>query len=293
MATALFAWLQIRSLNGNFILRIEDIDTKRSKPEFVDSIIEDLNWLGITWDEGPGKGNFGPYIQSQRTTLYQSYFEELQHGGFIYPCFCSRAEMLSAVSAPHGLESEGEIYIGPCRKLSAQEIEERSIEKNPAYRFKAERGGPVDFEDLIFGKQHFDIGFGGDFTIVRSDGAFAYQLAVVVDDALQGISHVLRGYDLLDSTPRQLMLYAALGLRPPVFSHIPLYVDASGVRLSKRQGGISIKELRSFGCTAEDIIGKILFNYGLIDRHEPLDLNTALQHYERGGFRLTHAIFNV
>ncbi|ANS74118.1 glutamyl-Q tRNA(Asp) ligase [Paenibacillus yonginensis] len=267
---ALLSWLQVRAANGAFVLRIEDIDLQRSKPELVEQIIADMKWLGLNWDEGPGQGgNYGPYTQSERLDRYEQALQELEHKGRLYPCYCSRAELLQIAGAPHGLASEGPVYPGTCRKLTPQEREERALYKRPSIRF-ALQDEQYEVQDGIAGVQLFPEASGGDFIVKRADGMYSYQLAVTVDDAAMGITHVLRGSDLLDSTPRQLALYEAFGWPPPQFAHAPLLMGEDGRRLAKRHGDLSLVQLRRSGLPAERVIGWLAYISGLIDRPEPV-----------------------
>ncbi|GMK42522.1 glutamyl-Q tRNA(Asp) synthetase [Paenibacillus sp. CCS19] len=268
--TALLSWLQIRSAGGQFILRIEDIDKPRSKPHYAEQALSDLRWLGLDWDEGPDIGGpFAPYVQSEREDSYESALSHLLEQGKLYPCFCSRAELQAIASAPHGLSSEGPAYPGLCRHFSASEREERAAAKQPSLRF-AMPDHPVHYIDEAAGPQAFAAGAGGDFVVRRADGIISYQLAVVIDDAAMGITDVLRGYDLLDSTPRQLLLYEALGLTPPRFAHVPLLLGTDGNRLAKRHGAISLASIRERMLPPELIVGALAAWSGLHDRAEPI-----------------------
>lgn len=274
--TALLAWLDMRSQNGMMVLRVEDIDKPRSRPEFAAQIPSDLRWLGLDWDEGPDVGGpYMPYEQSEREQLYQGAFEQLLAAGCLYPCFCSRAELLGLARAPHGIASEGPVYPGTCRRLTSAEQNERASRKKPSYRFAMPAHG-FSFDDAAAGLQITPPGAGGDFVVKRADGIFGYQLAVVVDDAAMGITDVLRGYDLLDSTPRQLALYEALGLPAPRFAHVPLVLGADGERLAKRHGALSIAGLRAAGTAPELVVGALAYLSGLIDRLLPLQAHELI-----------------
>lgn len=267
-AAALLSWLQIRSLGGEFILRIEDIDGPRSKPEYAEQILKDLRWLGLDWDEGPDIGGaHGPYVQSLRLQLYEEALEKLEAAGRLYPCYCTRAQLAAVASAPHGLASEGPAYNGTCRSLTPEERQERGKMRTPAIRF-AVPSTPLAYEDGAVGWKQFPAGAGGDFIVRRSDGIYAYQLAVVVDDAAMGVSHVLRGYDLLDSTPRQLWLYEALGWSAPCFAHIPLLYGPDGSRLSKRHEAVGLSVMQQAGIRPEKVVGLLAYAYGLTDQME-------------------------
>ncbi|WP_018752463.1 tRNA glutamyl-Q(34) synthetase GluQRS [Paenibacillus sanguinis] len=278
---ALLSWLQIRAAAGVFVLRIEDIDIQRSRPQIAENIMADLRWLGLDWDEGPGAGNSnGPYWQSQRTQLYWGALHQLQQDGRLYPCFCSRRELLSVANAPHGLASEGISYSGRCRTLSPAEQQQKARLKAPSLRF-ALNDAATSFVDGIAGPQHFPPGSGGDFVVRRADGLYSYQLAVTVDDAAMGITHVLRGGDLLDSTPRQLQLYNALGLTPPAFAHAPLIMGEDGHRLAKRHGDLGLSALRSAGTRPEAVIGWLAYISGLVEQPEPVKASELIT-----GFKL-------
>ena len=257
----LLAWLSARQQGGQVVLRIEDLDTARCPRRYADQMEEDLRWLGLDWDRGPTvSGPDGSYYQSERTALYQAALDKLERMGLVYPCFCTRAE-LHAASAPH--REDGQVvYAGTCRKLTAAEIAEKAKCRAPALRLRVpeETWG---FTDGHMGPYSENLARDcGDFLLRRSDGMFAYQLAVVVDDAAMGVTEVVRGADLLSSTPRQLLLYRLLGLTPPEFYHFPLLLDSGGRRLSKRDGSLGLEALRS-RYTPEEIIGRLAFLAGL------------------------------
>ena len=229
--SALMAWLSVRSVGGTLVLRIEDLDPRAQRREVAELLMRDLEWLGLTWDEGP-------YFQSERTVIYRAAVDKLTAQGLTYPCFCTRAE-LHAASAPHA--SDGTyLYQGTCRNLSAEEIARRAALRPPAMRLKvppaSDPAGTITWTDLAFGPQTEVLAREcGDFLVRRSDGVFAYQLAVVVDDCLMGVNQVVRGSDLLGSSARQTYLARLLGYEPPTFGHVPLLVAPDGRRLSKRR----------------------------------------------------------
>ncbi|HET7577651.1 MAG TPA: tRNA glutamyl-Q(34) synthetase GluQRS [Bacillales bacterium] len=267
-ATALLAWLQARNNGGTFILRMEDLDGPRSRPEYARQILDDLKWLGLDWDEGPDVcGPHIPYEQSERNSLYRSTFERLDRDGWLYPCFCSRKELRAVARAPHG-RNPG--YPGICRRLTPAERQEKAAKKKPSYRF-ALPDREVSFEDLVKGRQVYPSGFGGDFVVRRADGIMSYQLAVVADDAAMEITDVLRGVDLLDSAPWQILLYQALDLTIPRFAHVPLFYGPDGERLSKRHGpDITLPAIRKAGASPERVIGFLANLLGLIEKPESL-----------------------
>ncbi|MCL6636952.1 MAG: tRNA glutamyl-Q(34) synthetase GluQRS [Alicyclobacillus sp.] len=282
--TALLAWLQVRQAGGEFVLRIEDVDTGRSRLSYVPSILNDLRWLGLDWDEGPDCGGpYGPYLQSQRFPLYRQALRRLAQNGRLYPCFCSRAQV-QAASAPHGLTGEGPVYPGTCRQLTPQQRALRARTKRPALRF-AVPPEPLCFPDLVHGEQCFLPGAGGDFVVQRADGLYAYQLAVVVDDLHMRISHVLRGADLLDSTPRQIWLYQALGGQPPQFAHVPLLLAPDGTRLSKRHGSLTLRQWRAAGGSSPRLVGWLAYLAGWLERPEPVQPRELLAHFRLATLR--------
>ena len=274
----LLAWLSARQKGGRVILRIEDLDTARCPRKYAEQMLEDLRWLGLTWDEGPEIGGpDGPYFQSERTELYQAALEKLTAQGLVYPCFCTRAE-LHAASAPHREDGQA-IYPGTCRNLSAEEAARRRLQRPPALRLRVpeETWG---FTDGHMGPCHEDLARDcGDFLLRRSDGLFAYQLAVVVDDAAMGVTEVVRGGDLLDSTPRQLYLYHLLGLTPPAFYHFPLLLALDGRRLSKRDADAGLEELRP-RMTAETLLGKLAFLGGFHPSAAPCRAEELLDEFD-------------
>lgn len=275
--TALLAWLQVRAAGGTMVLRIEDLDPDRSRPAYIEGLIADMKWLGLDWDEGPDSGGkYAPYCQGQRRDLYQAALERLAAAGLVYPCYCTRAEL--AAAAPHADEQE-RVYPGVCRQRKIDPA--RQAGRRPALRL-AVPPGEISFTDLHAGWISQDISREvGDFGIRRSDGIHAYQLAVVVDDAAMQITHVLRGDDLLCSTPRQLLLYRLLGWEAPVFAHVPLLIDSQGHRLSKRQQALSIAALRSQGIKPEAIIGYLGWKAGLLEQYQTVKATELV-----GGFVL-------
>lgn len=260
----LLAWLQARAASGKIILRIEDIDQDRAVSGADEGIVLDLRWLGLDWKNELTS----EYYQSQRLDRYRKSLQELERQGRVYPCYCSRKELREAMSAPHG---KGSRYPGTCRNLTAAQREERRAQKDPAMRFIVEPGDVVEFNDLVAGDVRTNVyDETGDFIVARADGVPGYQLAVVLDDIAMGITHVLRGDDLLDSTPRQILLYRAFNAAPPTYTHVPLILGPDGARLAKRHGSVSIKELRERGTTPEEVIGWLAWSCGLRPTPAPI-----------------------
>jgi len=260
--SAMLAWLSAKSKDGQIVLRVEDLDPARSKPAFVEAILDDLHWLGLDWDERAED-------QSCRGAAYEAALEQLGRMDLLYPCYCSRDQLhaataLHAASAPHA--SDGRIiYAGTCRRLTA---EQRAL-KPPTRCLRVKvPDETVAFMDGLQGHQSLNLqAEWGDFIVRRADGVAAYQLAVVVDDAACGVTEVVRGRDLLSSTPVQLWLYRALGLTPPVFIHVPMLLSTDGRRLSKRDKAMDLGELRGVW-PPERVIGLLAWRCGLIDRWE-------------------------
>lgn len=242
-----------RSHGGVLVLRNEDLDSARCKPEFVAAMFEDLRWFGLDWQEGPDCGGpFGPYSQSERREFYLSAFESLRKSGSLFRCTCSRQDVLRAVQAPHLGEDEP-LYPGTCRHRIATE-EEPSTASKATWRFRVPDGETIEFIDGHYGPQCFIAGKDfGDFVVWRQDDLPSYQLAVVVDDSAMRVTEVVRGQDLLRSTARQLLLYRALRWTPPDFFHCPLVTDASGARLAKRHDALSLRALREKGCKPQEL----------------------------------------
>jgi glutamyl/glutaminyl-tRNA synthetase len=239
--------------NGTLILRNEDLDPHRSRPEFVSAMVEDLRWLGIRWSEGPDCGGpYGPYAQSERRAHYLEAWNFLRERGFLYPCTCSRKDLAQSASAPNDADDEP-VYPGTCRDRN-----DAAAFNEPAgvnWRFRVPDGERVEFVDLNLGRQHYVAGSDfGDFLVWRRDDVPAYQLAVVVDDGAMRITEVVRGADLLKSTARQILLLRALGYTAPEYFHCELVRDAIGLRLAKRHDALSIRHLRESGMTAAEVL---------------------------------------
>ena len=268
---ALLAWLSVKSKGGRMVLRIEDLDTARCRPEYAKQLMEDLLWLGLTWDEGPGQSApDAPYFQSERTALYEQALEQLGQKAWLYPCFCSRAD-LHAASAPH-LSDGTVLYQNTCRGLTKQEQAARSETRRGAIRI-AVPDETIAFTDGHLGPVSQNLQTEcGDFILRRSDGTFAYQLAVAVDDEAMGVTEVVRGQDLLSSTPRQIYLQRLLGVKTPQYYHIPLLVNEQGVRLSKREKSLDIGRLRC-RYKPQQLLGELAALCGLLP--QPCEISLA------------------
>lgn len=241
-----------RAGGGTLILRNDDLDQARCKPEFVTAMYEDLKWFGFEWTEGPDCGGpFAPYQQSERTRYYRTALEQLRAAGFLYPCTCSRKDIAAAARAPHAEDDDEPLYPGTCRNKTRATINVQTATR-VSWRFRVPDGEAVSFVDENLGAHRFVAGKDfGDFVVWRPDDVPAYQLACVVDDAAMLITEVVRGADLLKSTARQLLLFRALNLTPPRFYHCPLLTDESGQRLAKRHDALSLRTLRQRGGSPE------------------------------------------
>ena len=271
--TALAAWLCAKSAGGNFLLRIEDLDPMRCPRANADQILSDLEWLGLTWDNPEV-----PY-QSERTATYEKYFTQLTEKKLVYPCFCSRAQ-LHVADAPHA--SDGRVvYAGTCRRLTAAEILAKTKKRSPAARLILP-DADVAFCDGCYGPQSFNLARDwGDIIIRRSDGVFAYQLAVTVDDGLMGVTQVVRGSDLLSSSAPQIYLYRTLGFKEPEFLHLPMLITQEGARLAKRDKAVDMGFLHEQLAGPEPLIGFIAWLLGQIEKPEPLKATDVLPLFDR------------
>lgn len=258
--TYLIAWLSARTQKGRVILRIEDIDSPRIKVGAVEQIFEDFRWLGLTWDEGP-------YVQTQRLAHYETALANLKRRELVYPCTCTRSDVERAASAPH-LDHEGPRYPGTCAGRRAADAE--ALTGPYCWRLRTE-GRSFAWNDVVRGPQSLAlVDVGGDFVVWKSAGTPAYQLAVVVDDTAMGITEVVRGDDLVPSTPRQLLLYELLGHGAPRFAHVPLVVGRDGRRLAKRHGDTRLATLRQQGMTAEHLLGLLAWSCGWLPKPTPI-----------------------
>lgn len=284
--TALFNWLFATRYRGSFILRIEDTDKERTSRIFENNILEDLQWLSLDWDEGPEKGGeFGPYHQIERLDIYEKYLKKLLADGRVYPCYCTedeleeeRLRLLSMRMMPR--------YMGKCRNLTDDERKKlESGGRKAAFRFKV-RPGPIAFDDLIRGIMKFEGESIGDFIIVRSNGIPAYNFAVVIDDHLMGITHVIRGEDHLSNTAIQMQIYGALGFDPPSFAHHSLILGKDRTKLSKRHGSVSVREFRKKGILPEALLNYLsLLGGNLAEEKEFASLDEIIDMFslERAG----------
>ena len=255
---ALMAWLSVRSRDGEMVLRMEDLDTQRTSPEYAEILRDDLSWLGLTYDrETPP--------QSQRSAVYDTYFDRLAQQGLLYPCYCTRSQ-LHSVNAPH-LSDGTYVYPGTCRNLT--EAERAEFHRAPAWRVRVpERLWTVD--DLVQGHSEWNLASDcGDMVVRRADGVYVYQLAVTVDDGEAGVTEVVRGMDLLSSAPRQMYLQSLFGFPHPDYAHVPMLLAPDGRRLSKRDKDLDLGQLRR-RVSPERLIGTLAYCAGLIDRNEPV-----------------------
>lgn len=267
----LIAYLLAKKTDGKILLRIEDLDLARTKKAYADAIMRDLDAFGFSWDNSP-------IYQSERTDAYFEALKRLQEQNLTYPCFCSRAD-LHAANAPHF--GEEYVYRGTCRSLTSQQVRLKRTVRPPATRIKVD-GIIRSFQDEFQGAQSYNLEkCSGDFIIRRSDGVFAYQLAVVVDDAEMGVTSVVRGLDLLTSTPRQMFLQDKLGASHPTYAHIPVLVDASGRRLSKRDKDMDVHTLlQDRGISAEVILGRLSYTAGITDEDRCCSLDELTRYAE-------------
>jgi glutamyl-tRNA synthetase len=274
LRTALVAWLFARSQNARYLMRMEDLDAGRVRERFYDEQLADLAALGLDWD--------GPVVrQSERTALYEEALGALRGAGLVYECWCTRAEIREAASAPHGSLPEG-AYPGTCLRLTVAERAERAASgRPPALRVRAD-AARVAFEDRIAGPVN---GVVDDFVVRRNDGAFAYNLAVVVDDAEQGVGEVVRGADLLDSTPRQLWLGAQLGPPAPRHAHVALMLGPDGERLAKRHGAVTLADRAERGQSPADVRDELAASLGLCARGEALSPAELVERFSVGGLQ--------
>jgi len=272
--TFLLTWLHVRAAGGTLVLRVDDLDGPRVKKGAEKEALSDLEWLGLDWDEGEGV-----LVQSERAPVYDVAAHDLLARGLAFPCVCTRSEVETAASAPHG--PDGPRYPGTCRgRWPSLEEAARATGRPVALRFLVPPG-PVPFDDLLFGAQAHDVAEEtGDFVIRKSNGTAAYQLATVIDDAATAVDLVIRGSDLLPSTSRQLLLQRALGLPTPAHLHLPLVVGPDGRRLAKRHGDTSVRTLRAAGFSAPALVGRIAATAGLCGPGDALTPRELLACYD-------------
>lgn len=275
--TALVAYWQTRSQNGTFVMRVEDLDSARSRAEVVKANLDELRWLGLTWDEGPDVGGkFAPYVQSERHEFYQAALKQLETQNKLFECYLSRKDLREIASAPHG---EMPIYGNLERALNERVRETKRLEgKTPSLRFRTDNSS-VSFSDLLQGEQTFQT---GDFVVKRADGEWAYQLAVVVDDIAMNITEVVRGADLLESTAAQSLLYKALNAEPPTFLHVPLLLDENGERMAKRKGSLTLTALQKQRVRPERVVGLLAHTLELVSKPSEMTAEEGLEVYTLG-----------
>lgn len=269
LRTALLAWLFARKAGARFLVRVEDLDRQRVKPGVEAAQLADLRSLGLEWD--------GEVVrQSERLDLYEESINRLDGEGLLYPCFCTRADIRAASSAPHGVPGR---YPGTCRDLTKKERAEREASgRSPALRVRGE-GNEISFDDRLLGRLIYPV---DDFVVRRNDGTPAYQIAVVVDDAEQAVGEVVRGADLADSTPRQILLADLLGLEAPSYAHVPLVVGEDGERLAKRHRAVTLEDRRRAGESPEDVLAWMARSLNLAEPEESPDLEKILARFEPG-----------
>lgn len=280
--TALFNALAAQAVGGQFVLRVEDTDTERSRPEWADALFEDLRWLGIEWDEGPlVQGWHAPYKQSDRAAIYDEYFDRLIESGSTYPCFCTPKELEASRKAQLAAGKPPR-YRGTCAHLSGAEVAQKQQEGRAAtLRFRVPRNREIRFDDIVRGRQTFASNAIGDFIIRRTNGTSAFFFSNAVDDALMGITHVLRGDDHLTNTPRQLLLMEAFGLTPPRYGHLGLLVGDDGAPLSKRHGSASVRDLRHDGLLPEAVINYLArLGHHYVNDPGPCDFATLASNFD-------------
>lgn len=291
--TALFNWLFARAQDGVMVLRVEDTDLARSDRELESSILDDLRWLGLDWDEGPDTGgSHAPYRQSERGEIYRQHAQRLTEAGKAYPCYCSPQELEEGKRKALA-EGRTPIYEGACRDLTPQQKKAREAEgRRPALRFRVP-GGEVAFQDLLRGFVRFPPGAVGDFIIVRSDGTAGFNFTVVVDDATMGITHVIRGEDHLTNTARHVMLFDALGYPVPVYLHHSLLMGPDGAKMSKRHGATSVREYREMGYLAQALANYLaLLSWSPPEGREVLSPEELLHLFDIGDLSSSPAVFD-
>lgn len=291
--TAIYNWAFARAMGGTFVLRIEDTDPERSTEENTQVILNAMRWLGLDWDEGPEVGGeVGPYFQTQRFDTYAEALERLKERGAVYPCFCTKEE----IDAKR--EAAGEAYAGydrTCRSLSADEAQARIDTGEPhVWRLKVpENHGPIEFDDAVYGHMSFPADVMDDMILVRTDGTPTYNFAVVCDDANMGITHVIRGDDHLSNTPRQILIYEALGAETPTFAHLSMILGGDGKKLSKRHGAASVEEFRDRGYLPDTMVNFLaLLGWSLDGETTIIDRETLCREFDLDRVTKKDAVFD-
>jgi len=293
--TALFNWLFARKYNGVFVLRLEDTDLLRSTAESSQGIIDGLQWLGLDWDEGPDKGGvYGPYRQSERLPIYRKYLDELLANDQAYYCFCSSEELQQEKEAARNQKRDYK-YSGRCRQLSPIEVGERLKQGlHPVIRLKVSDSGTTVVHDLIRGDVEFNNALLDDFIIAKSDGWPTYNFAVVVDDTSMKITHVIRAEEHLSNTPKQLLIYEALGLNPPKFAHASMILAPDRSKLSKRHGATSVQEFRDEGYLPEALLNYLaLLGWSSGEDRDLWTLNELIPEFSLDGVSRSPAIYDI
>ena len=281
--TAIYNWAFARANDGDFILRIEDTDPERSTEENKQIILRAMRWLGLDWDEGPEVGgDHGPYLQTERFDTYADALERLKERGMVYPCFCTKEQLDEKRTTAEATEGGYSGYDRTCRSLSAEEAQARIDAGEPhVWRLKVPLGhGPIEFDDAVYGHMSFPADVMDDMILVRSDGTPTYNFAVVCDDALMNISHVIRGDDHLSNTPRQILIYEALGYDVPVFAHLPMILGSDGRKLSKRRNATSVEQYKEMGYLPDTLINFLaLLGWSLDGETTIIDRDTLCREF--------------
>lgn len=294
--TAIYNWAFARAMGGTFILRIEDTDPERSTEENKQVILRAMRWLGLDWDEGPEVGGeFGPYLQTQRFDTYTEALEILKERGAVYPCFCTKEELDAKRAAAEANEGGYSGYDRTCRALSAEEAQARIDAGEPhVWRLKVpEDHGPVEFDDAVYGHMSFPIDVMDDMILVRTDGTPTYNFAVVCDDANMEVTHVIRGDDHLSNTPRQILIYEALGRPVPTFAHLSMILGADGRKLSKRRNATSVEEYRDRGYLSDALVNFLaLLGWSLDGETTIIDRATLCREFSLDRITKKDAVFD-
>ena len=294
--TAIYNWAFARANDGDFILRIEDTDPERSTEENKQIILRAMRWLGLDWDEGPEVGgDHGPYLQTERFDTYADALERLKERGMVYPCFCTKEQLDEKRAAAEATEGGYSGYDRTCRSLSAEEAQARIDAGEPhVWRLKVPLDhGPIEFDDAVYGHMSFPADVMDDMILVRSDGTPTYNFAVVCDDALMNISHVIRGDDHLSNTPRQILIYEALGYDVPVFAHLPMILGSDGRKLSKRRNATSVEQYKEMGYLPDTLINFLaLLGWSLDGETTLIDRETLCEKFSLERVTKKDAVFD-